>query len=169
MNHQPIRPERVRAFGAGVLAAAAMTTASAVARSTVMSELQQLAGTLVAPPRSAASRAIGLTTQLVNGGLFAQLYLAAFENAGLRAGWRDGLTLGLLHGAAAGLFLGVVPALHHRVPEQLPAPGPFMLNRGAHAAVTLVALHGLFGAIVGATLAVGVDPASHSTQGRLGR
>jgi hypothetical protein len=145
-----MRGARIRAFAAGVLGAAAMTAASRATGSGVMRELEQLSGAMVLPPRSPATRPLGLAIQFVNGGLLAQLYLEMFDRLPLRAGWRTGLGLGLVHGAVAGVFLSAVPALHPRVPEVIPSPGLFMVNRGVRSAVALAALHALFGAIVGA-------------------
>jgi hypothetical protein len=137
------------AFGAGVLGAGAMAAASRAAGTGVMKELERLLGAFPLPPRDPRTQTVGLGLQLVNGGMLAQLYAAAFD-LGVPPGWRSGLGLGLLHGAAAGAFLGAVPALHPDVPDPMPAPGAFMRRRGPAAALTFLGLHGLYGAIVGA-------------------
>lgn len=141
------------AFGAGVAGAAAMMAAAEAARSPVMRDLQELAGTLTASPGSEKSELLGFAAQLVNGGLLAEGYRAAFRVSGIRPTWRTGLALGAAHGMVAGAALSAVPALHPRVPDNIPAPRPFMLRRGARGAVMLVALHALFGAVTGAMLA----------------
>jgi hypothetical protein len=142
--------EAARVFAGGIAGATAMAVTSRAAKLHVMSELEALAGSMVAPPRSAASKAAGVGMQLVNGGLLAQLYRPVFQLTGLQPGWRTGFGVGVLHGILAGAFMSAVEPLHPHVPEHLPEPGSFMLNRGVRVAVAFVALHGLFGAIVGA-------------------
>lgn len=154
----------VLAFGAGVLGAGAMAVASRGAGTGVMTELERLLGAFPLSPRNPKAQTVGLGLQLVNGGLLAQLYAAAFD-LGVPAGWRSGLGLGLLHGAAAGLLMGAVPALHPYVPDPMPAPGAFMRRRGRAAVLTFLGLHGLYGAIVGAA-GRGTFSASGDTSGR---
>ena len=141
------------AFGAGVAGAAAMMAAADAAGSPVMHDLQELAGTLAAPPGSEKSELLGFASQLVNGGLLAAGYRTAFRLSGVRPTWRTGLAFGAAHGLIAGATLAAVPALHPRVPSEIAAPRPFLLRRGPRGAMTLVALHALFGAVVGAMLA----------------
>ena len=138
-----------RVFVGGVLGAAAMMAASKAAGSPVMGDLQRLAGTVVFEPNTAGSRLLGSGAQLLNGGLLAQGYLEAINRMRIDPGWRSGLAIGIMHGAIAGVALGLVPAVHPRVPEQVRAPGWFLRRRGASGAVTLIALHALFGSIVG--------------------
>lgn len=49
----------------------------------------------------------------------------------------------------AGLFMAMVPAMHPLVPEQMPAPGPFMANLGAMGIIAEFVLHAVYGGIVG--------------------
>ena len=145
--------ERARAFGGGVVGAVAMMAAAKALGSPVMRDLERLSGTLVFEPRTPASRMTGTAMQLVNGGLLAQGYLEAMRRLRpVQRGWQDGLAIGIMHGVVAGVVLGFVPAVHPRVPEEVAAPGLFMSGRGAQAAVTLIALHALFGAVVGAAI-----------------
>jgi hypothetical protein len=145
--------EPLLTFAAGAGATAAMMGASRAVQSPVMDDLQQLAATMVAPRGSAAGAVFGFASQLLNGGVFAQAYAAIFDGLRLEPGWRPGLAVGLLHGAAAGVFLGAVPPLHPRVPERIAAPGAFMRHRGSAAPIALIALHGLYGALVGSAIA----------------
>jgi hypothetical protein len=154
MPRDILTPDRLLTFAAGALATGAMVAVARAARSPVMSDLQDLAATIAAPPGSVLGETLGSAVQVINGGLFAQAYDGAFEALRVEPGWRTGLGLGIVHGLTAGLFLGVVPALHPRVPAELPPPGAFLRHRGLHAATTLVALHALFGAIVGSAIAV---------------
>jgi len=150
-------------FSTGVGATLAMMAASHAARSRVMPELQTLAATAVADRGSTAGVALGTAAQLAMGGVFAWGYDAAFVMSSLRPGVATGAGLGLLHGAVAGAFLGAVPAVHPRVPEQHPDPGAFLHRRGGGTAVGLLALHVLYGALVGAALAA-MAPAGRTTE-----
>ena len=118
-----------------------------------MPELQELAATAAAPRGSAAGEVFGYSVQLANGALFADFYSAAFHWLGVPPSWRTGAALGLGHGLLAGAVLAAVPAVHPRVPEEVPPPGAFMRHRGLGAAIMLVVLHGLYGAVVGRALA----------------
>jgi hypothetical protein len=142
---------RAQVFAAGVAGTAAMMAVAKAVGSPVIADLEELAGTAAAPRGSRLADTVGVTMQLVNGGLFAQAYGAAMDVLEPRSAWMAscaGATLGALHGVAAGALLGAVPALHPRVPEQVPAPRAFLLRRGVQAALALVALHALYGAIV---------------------
>jgi hypothetical protein len=140
---------RTTTLAAGAAATLAMMAASRGARSPAMPVLEDLAATAVAPPASTAGEVLGVAAQLVSGGLFAHLYEIAFDRLALRPGWLNGAALGLMHGAVAGTLLAAVPALHPRVPEERPAPGAFLRRHGRGAAVGVLALHVLYGALVG--------------------
>lgn len=137
---------------AGAAATLAMMGASRAIGSPVMPRLQGLAATVTAPPGSAFGEAVGLAAQLVNGGLFAAAYNRVFAWADVTPSWRSGAVLGVAHGLIAGVVLGAVPPLHPRVPEVVPAPGVFMRHHGVGAGAMLVALHGLYGALVGGAI-----------------
>ena len=107
---------RFRTFATGALATAAMMTVARAAQSRVMADLQDLTATLTAPSGSTAGERFGYLAQLVNGGLFAQLYDWTFETCSIR-------------------------------------PAAFLRHRGPAAAAMLVTLHGLFGSIVGSSIA----------------
>jgi hypothetical protein len=140
-------------FSSGAGATLAMMAVSRAAASPVMPELQELAATAVSDRGSTVGAALGFAAQLVNGGLFAQVYDAAFDRLSLQPGLVTGAGIGLVHGTLAGMALGAVPAVHPRVPEQQPDPGAFLHRLGGSAAATLLALHVLYGALVGAALA----------------
>jgi hypothetical protein len=146
--------ERLSMFAAGAAATVVMTAASRVTTSHVIGRLTELLGTLVARPGTGLGVAFGHGAQIVNGGLFAMTYDEAFRRAGDRLNPIRGLAVGLVHGLAAGLLLAATPAIHPRVPEVLPDPGPFMRRHGRDAALALIALHGLYGALVGAAASV---------------
>jgi hypothetical protein len=141
-------------FSAGAGATLAMMAVSRATASPVMPELQDLAATAMAERGSTAGAALGFAAQLVNGGLFAQVYDAAFDHLSLKPGLAAGAGVGLVHGALAGMVLGALPAVHPRVPEQHPRPGVFLYHRqGGRGAAALIALHVLYGALVGGALA----------------
>jgi hypothetical protein len=140
-------------LGAGAAATTGMMIASRLTGSPVMPGLQQLAATVAAAPGSAAGSAFGYASQLVNGALFAEGYRLAFAALRITPSWQRGAVMGLGHGVLAGVVLAAVPPLHPRVPEQVPPPGAFMRHHGAGAAAMLVALHVLYGGLVGAAIA----------------
>jgi hypothetical protein len=133
---------------AGVAGTIAMMAARKALRSTVMSNRTQLMGPLAATLRSQDSQRVGTRGQFASGTLLAHAYVVTFRSMGLCRRWTSGLALGLVHGALAGLGSAVYP----RESEEMPEPAAFMLNRGAADAVVFVALHGLFGAVVGAVI-----------------
>lgn len=150
------------------MGATVMMAAAKAADSPVMDDLARLSGTMAFAPRTRASRLAGTVIQLVNGGLLAQGYVHAIRRLPGRSTWQDGLALGVVHGAAAGILLGVIPAVHPRVPEDVPPPGLFMSRRGAHGPAMLIALHAIFGIVVGVTIGDHpVSPAGRRTGDRL--
>jgi hypothetical protein len=120
--------------------------------------LPYLLGTIVTRDRDRA-RLVGIGIHLVNGWLFALLYLAIF-----RAWGSGGVALGALAGAAHALFvLAVVmpalPGLHPRMAEQhrgpttprpLEPPGFMALHYGYRTPLSVLIAHVVYGAILGA-------------------
>jgi hypothetical protein len=143
---------RVTAFSLGVIAALVISLIMIVMREAEFGrlDLEMLHGSLVTGSFGPLTWAIGCGMQLLAGGLAALLYGMVFELAGV-AGWRRGLLLGVPHSVLSGLWLALLPALHPAVPEHpwLPAPGFMAQHYGAFSAIALVALHLLFGLIVG--------------------
>jgi hypothetical protein len=115
-------------------------------------------GTMVTPNRDRA-RFVGFLMHLVNGWLFALLYAAYFRSLNL-ATWWLGMGMGLVHA----LFVLVVampllPGLHPRMvsdyagPEptrQLEPPGFMALNYGTRTPISVILIHLVYGAILGA-------------------
>jgi hypothetical protein len=117
-----------------------------------------LLGTMVQPDRDRAE-AVGVAMHLINGWLFAVVYAAAFESLG-RATWWLGAGMGLVH-AFFVLAVGLprLPGLHPRMASesrgptptrQLEPPGFLALNYGRRTAISVVAAHLVYGAILGA-------------------
>ena len=135
---------------AGIGGALAMSFATGAGRRAGLDvDLETLAGTQLGLPPGPRAWWAGLLSQCAVGSLlFAQGYRVAFEQLQLRPTPLRGAVLGLLHGAAAGAALAAAPLVHPQMPDTIPPPGPFMLHRGAGAAMLFVGVHALFGAIV---------------------
>ena len=115
-------------------------------------DIPPLLGTAVFGRRVVA-RAAGYGLHL----LFGLAFAAAYQVAGV-AGWREGALAGLLHGAAAVtvLFPLVLPLLHPRMALRaagdralVEAPSALVLAYGRWTPPLLVALHVVYGTIVG--------------------
>ena len=157
-----------QALFAGVVGGAVMSMILGLARTMGMQvDVELMLGTLLGEPPSVAIRMIGLIVHLVISGLIALLYAAGFEYVMQRAGWRVGLAFSLVHLLIAGIFLGVIPALHPLVPEVMPAPGAFMANLGILGIGAFVLLHLLYGAIVGTMYEPVHVPAEGGRVGRI--
>jgi hypothetical protein len=120
--------------------------------------LPYMLGTMFTPSRDRA-KVLGFALHLVNGWIFALVYVAAF-NLWSRSTWWLGALIGLVHGSfvlTAGMRL--VPGIHPRmaseeqgptIVKQLEPPGFLALNYGVQTPVSVIAAHILFGAILGA-------------------
>jgi uncharacterized membrane protein YagU involved in acid resistance len=144
----------------GFVGTVVLTTAMAGSqgmRLTRMS-LPYMLGTMFTPDRDRA-KAIGFAVHLVNGWIFALVYVAAFNLWG-RSTWWLGALIGLVHGSfvlTAGMRF--VPGIHPRmasedqgpdVVKQLEPPGFLALNYGVQTPLSVIVAHVLFGAILGA-------------------
>ena len=120
--------------------------------------LPYMLGTIFTPGRDRA-KLIGFGVHVLNGWLFALLYIAAFHLLH-QASWWIGALFGFAHGAIV-LTTGMrlLPGLHPRmaseqqgptVTRQLEPPGFLALNYGVQTPVFLLAAHVFFGALLGA-------------------
>ena len=115
-------------------------------------------GTMYTADRDRA-KVIGFFTHLVNGQLFALLYVAIFHALG-QGGVLRGAFIGLVHSAVVLLVvMPLLPSIHPRMASlhqgptnlrQLEPPGPFALHYGVSTPVVVVLSHVVFGALVGA-------------------
>lgn len=141
----------VRAFMTGVVGAALVALAGALARMAgIAFDLAWLQGSLLTGPDGACGAvayALGLAMQLVTGGALGTLY-AALLAAAPRPTPMAGGFIGLLHAMIAGVCLAAMPALHPAVPEAITAPGLLMIGRGALACGLFVLVHVAFGALM---------------------
>lgn len=148
----------------GFIGTVVLTTAMAGSqglRLTRMS-LAYMLGTMFTPSRDRA-KALGFALHLVNGWIFALVYVAAFNLWG-RSTWWLGALIGLVHGSfvlTAGMRL--VPGIHPRmasedqgptIVKQLEPPGFLALNYGVQTPISVLVAHILFGAILGAFYSV---------------
>ncbi len=120
-------------------------------------DLPMMLGTIFSA-RPGLARVVGAAVHLLNGQIFALLYVGAFAALG-RSTWWLGALFGLGHGIAAlTLIMPLLPGVHPRMASErsgpelgaiLEPPGFFGLNYGrATPTITLIA-HIVFGAILG--------------------
>ncbi len=92
---------------------------------------------------------MGFVMHLIISGLIALVYAAGFEYVTQRAGWAVGIAFSLIHIIIAGMVFGMIPMMHPLMPDQMPAPGVFMSNKGLMGVLAFAMLHMIYGAIVG--------------------
>lgn len=119
--------------------------------------LPYLLGTAFTGSRNRAN-VIGFFAHLINGQLFALLYVAIFHATG-HASALHGAVFGLIHAAVVLLVVvPLLPSIHPRMasPHQGPTslrqiepPGPLALHYGLSTPLTVVVAHILFGIVVG--------------------
>ena len=141
---------------AGTLVLTSLEAGAQQLRLTRMS-IPYLLGAAFTPSRDRA-KVLGFFVHLVNGQLFALLYVAIFDALGEVSILR-GMMIGLGHAAVVLLLvLPLLPALHPRIAtlEQGPTgmrtiepPGPFALHYGLSTPAMIVVAHVIFGAIIG--------------------
>ena len=120
-----------------------------------------LLGTAFTPRRDRA-KVIGFFAHLVNGQLFALLYVALFHATG-KSGALRGAVVGLVHSVVVLLVvMPLLPSIHPRMAtthqgptdlRQMEPPGPLALHYGVTTPVAVVLSHVVFGVIVGALYA----------------
>ena len=126
-------------------------------------DLPFLLGTAFSADRLRA-KLIGYVLHFVAGLVFALVYYAVFVAIG-HASWRLGLLFGFAHALFAGTVLVnvILPVVHPRMATShsaantealLEPPGFMLMNYGQATPVVTVLAHLLYGAIVGAMIAV---------------
>lgn len=126
-------------------------------------DLPFLLGTAFTADRIRA-RAVGYGLHFVAGLVFATIYYAVFEAIG-EASWWLGALFGLVHALFAGSALVniLLPLVHPRMgtifsaadaTPLLEPPGFMLLNYGTSTPLVMVAVHLVYGAIVGEFVAV---------------
>ena len=109
-------------------------------------------------PRGAAAWALGLAMHFMMGAMFFVIYAALFNVMTIESGIAGWAALfGLVHGAIAGMAMGMKPVLHPRMAtaagpaehDQVPNPGMFAASFGLMGPVAILAMHVLFGFVGG--------------------
>ncbi len=138
------------AFAAGMIGWAVMVGLTILLRAIGATELNlsMIVGSLFTGQVSGGTWMLGFVAGLIISGLIALIYAAAFEGL-RRSNWRLGLLGGAIHAAVGGLFFGLMSSFHPAMPDLITPPGPYAINYGTVTTVGFIALHLLFGAIVG--------------------
>lgn len=135
----------------GLVAALVMTLIMVILRAAEFSDLnlEMMNGALLTGSVGVLTWLTGFAMHLVAGGGFALIYAAAFEAWG-GAGWARGVLLALPHTLLSGTLMGVLPLIHPAIQhEALRSPGFLGAGFGGATVAVLVALHVVFGIIVG--------------------
>ncbi|MGZ4388442.1 MAG: hypothetical protein ACXVZL_03580 [Gaiellaceae bacterium] len=148
------------ALAGGFVGTIALTSGLRIAQETGLTrmDIPLLLGTAFASSRSRAM-VIGYAVHALNGLLFSLVYAAIFLAVG-HTGPAFGAGLGLAHGMISGgaLLNGILPAIHPRMgtpwsdAEETPLlepPGFLLANYGPRTAVVSLALHVVYGAVIG--------------------
>jgi hypothetical protein len=108
-------------------------------------------GTMMLPV-GAAAIVMGAMVHAVMSVVFGLIHGAVFSAADIdsaQAAW--GLLFGLVHWAAVGMALGMLPLMHPRIRDgEIEAPGFYALSYPPMTAMGFLMLHLVFGVIVGA-------------------
>jgi hypothetical protein len=143
---------------AGFVATVVLTTIEAGSQQARLSRMSipYLLGSILTEGREKA-KWVGFLIHLVNGEIFALVYVALFHFWGAGV-WR-GLLIGLAHAAVVLLVVvPLLPSIHPRmaseeqgptVTRQLEPPGPLALHYGASTPLFVVLGHAAYGIILG--------------------
>lgn len=139
------------AFWAGVVGGVVMVVLMWMARTFMgmQIDLSMMLGTMLLPIGTGAW-IVGFMMHLIISGLIALIYAWGFEHVTHRAGVLVGMGFSIIHSVGTGIFMGLVPAIHPRMPEMIPIPGFFLSSLGMMGIVGLFILHFVYGGIVGA-------------------
>lgn len=141
-----------RAILAGGVATTAMTILMCMGKAMGMPmDMPRMLGSMGVDPEGGAVVVIGLIIHFMMGVVFAIVYAFLFDAFGIDPSWLRGALFGAVHGVAAGMAMGMMPVMRPRMGagKALPAPGFFGRNLGAMVPVGFIALHIIFGAVVG--------------------
>lgn len=138
-----------RLFSAGVIGGVAFSLLAAVLRAAgIHVDLELWLGSVVLAPQAAAWL-VGFFWHITLSGFVAILYGRAFIALG-KATPTMGMRVSLAHIVLSGLWLGIMPSIHPRIGEEIAAPGFFLSAYGVAGVSAFVAVHLVFGAVVGA-------------------
>jgi hypothetical protein len=92
---------------------------------------------------------VGLVIHLLGSAGIALIYAWGFDLLGVEDRlWFWGLLGGLIHWVIAGLFFGILPAMHPEIPERQPAPGAFLHHFGVPSMPVFFVGHVMYGGVV---------------------
>jgi hypothetical protein len=150
-------------FGSAVLvgfaATLVLTTVSSTGRSLGLTrmDIPYILGTFYTDNRNKAGW-LGFFMHLVNGWVFALLYIALMEQFHLKHWWA-GMLMGLFQaGFLLTLVVQLMPRIHPRmaseergpeVTRQLEPPGAFALNYGRQTPIVVLVTHLIYGGMLG--------------------
>ena len=151
-----------KAILAGIVGGIAMTILAWLGRSAgVQLDGEMMLGTMLGSAPGTGTWLTGFVMHVMLSALIALVYAVGFEYVTHRAGAGLGLAFSLIHIVIAGLFMAMMPALHPMIPEQMPAPGPFLVNMGPAIVSLFIIEHLMYGAIVGGLYGAVVHPRAH--------
>lgn len=139
------------AIGAGLLGAVVMTAILLVLRALGVTpmNLEMMLGTLFTASPGLGSWVLGLALHLAAGALFGVVYGGIME-AARRRGPGVGVAISVPHAILSGLVLPAVASIHPLVQTgQMANAGPFASAVGPLTAVLFVAVHLVYGWVVG--------------------
>lgn len=147
-----------KAFVAGMIGGAVMSVLMWLGRIMGMpANLEMMLGTIVTDP-GATAWIVGFVMHLMISGSIALIYASGFEHVTHRAGWLVGAAFSIVHATIAGTVMGMMPAMHPRMPIPVMAPGAFMSSLGVRGVVAEFVLHLAYGAVVGAMYGAVLHP-----------
>jgi len=135
----------------GVLAGLAVTALLGLARwsGLIPFDLSLILGTWLGFSPGLEVWITGFLMHLLLSAIVAVIYATAFQ-VFHRASAIIGIAFAFVHWLISGLLMGLMPLMHPLMPEVVQAPGFFGINGGPMSAVVVLALHLVFGAMVGA-------------------
>ena len=139
-----------KGFVAGIAGALGMSLLMIIARGLgVHIDMEMLLGSMVTSTLGLGTWILGFALHLAIGAVCGWIYAFCFERLTRRAGAGVGMGYGAVHALLAGAVVAALPYVHPLIPVTLPAPGAFLANLGDTAVISFIALHIVFGAIVG--------------------
>jgi hypothetical protein len=136
----------------GVVATIAFTLFSMMGTAVGMTrmDLLDLLGSMVAPPGSTASRAIGAMLHLGNGALLAIAWVYGVTLVGLPANWLTAVGWSVILWALALLMMSTMGSVHPAIKKgEQEDPGPAATNFGAMTPVGSLMGHVVYGLVLG--------------------
>jgi hypothetical protein len=141
-----------RAVAGGLFGALVVSAVTGILRfGGVPLNIEMMLGSLALGAIGPEAWLLGLAMHVAAGAIFGIVYAVIFEKGLHAASAGLGLALGSVHAVVTGVFLAFIPDIHPLVPAFMPAPGLFLLGLGAFGVLLFLALHLLFGVIVGSS------------------